>query len=147
MASALVAANTMFEDFTILGASSWQHWIAVSEVDYCDGLIYVNEDDKTFYTTKRLYVTGNFSKYIPLGAKRIAVSSDDDTLKTVAFADDEKTVIVVINDNKEEKTLENTFGKAVLTALTDKDNDLTEKEIPENGAITIPPESVMTIVY
>ena len=147
MASALVTAKTMYEDFTILGASSWQHWIAVSEVDYCDGLIYVNEDDKTFCTTKRLYVTGNFSKYVPLGAKRVEVKADDRDVKAVAFADGKKTVIVVINDGKNEKTIKNTFGKAVLTALTDKDNDLKEKEIPENDVISVPAESVMTIVY
>ncbi len=146
MSSALVTASTMFEDFTILGASSWQHWIAVSEVDYCDGLIYINEDDKSFYTTKRLFVTGNFSKYIPLGARRIEASSDDKEIKAVAFADKEKTVTVIINPTKNAKSLENTFGGSVLTALTDKDNDLTEKEIAEKEKISLPPESVMTIV-
>ena len=32
--SAIVTATVMHQDFTELGATSWQHWIAVSEVDY-----------------------------------------------------------------------------------------------------------------
>ena len=147
MDSALECAKIMFEDFTILGASSWQHWIAVSEVDYCDGLIYINEDDKTFYTTKRLYVTGNFSKYIPVGATRVEAFTDDKDIKTVAFTGDGRTVQIFINHTNENKRLDNTFGKKVLTALTDKDNDLTERELTENEEITLPARSVLTIVY
>ena len=146
MSSALECAKIMFEDFTILGASSWQHWIAVSEVDYCDGLIYINEDDKTFYTTKRLFVTGNFSKYVPVGSSRVEITTDDKDIKAVAFSKDDKTVIILINHEKTVKSLENTFGKAVLSALTDKANDLTEKTTEKGGIITIPPESVTTIV-
>lgn len=37
MDSALVTANVMYEDLSVLNVVSWQHWIAVSEVDYCDG--------------------------------------------------------------------------------------------------------------
>ncbi len=146
MNSALVTAKTMFEDVTILGVSSWQHWIAVSEVDYCDGLIYINEEAGTFSTTKRLFVTGNFSKYVPRNAKRIEIKTDDKDINAVAFHKDGKTVAVLINATKNAKNLENTFGKAVITSLTDKDNDLTEAEVAENGNIIIPPESVTTII-
>ncbi len=146
MNSALVTAKTIFDDITILGASSWQHWIAVSEVDYCDGLIYINEDDKTFCTTKRLYVTGNFSKYIPSDAVRVEISCDDKDIDAVAFRKNGKSVVIIINRTKSEKTITNTFGKSVLTALTDKDNDLTEREISENESFIIPAESVTTII-
>ena len=60
MNSALVAASVIYEDLSIINAVSWQHWIAVSEVNYCDGLIYINLDSKTYEITKRYYVTGNF---------------------------------------------------------------------------------------
>ncbi len=146
MASALVTAKTMFQDITILGVSSWQHWIAVSEVDYCDGLIYINEEDGTFCTTKRLFVTGNFSKYIPKNAVRVEISCDDKDIDAAAFHKDGKTVAIIINSTTNAKTITNTYGKTVLTALTDKDNDLTEKEISESESIIIPGESVTTII-
>ena len=65
MDSALETVKVMIEDFTLLGVTSWQHWIACSHYDYHDGLIYLDIENKSFETTKRLYATGNFSKYIP----------------------------------------------------------------------------------
>lgn len=81
MDSTLVTANVMYEDLSVLNVVSWQHWIAVSEVDYCDGLIYINLDDKSFEMTKRYYVTGNFSKYVPR-----ALSASTSPAMTRSFA-------------------------------------------------------------
>lgn len=147
MDSALECAKVMYEDISILGVSSWQHWIAVSEVDYCDGLIYMNEDTKTIELTKRLFVTGNFSRYIEKGARRIDIKCDDKKIKPLAFSDGKKTTVILINDTAEEKTLENSFGKNILTVLTDKDNDLYESTLTDTEHLIIPPRSVFTIVY
>lgn len=146
MASALVTARTMFEDFTLLNASSWQHWIAVSEVDYCDGLIYINLEDKTFETTKRLYVTGNFSKYIKQGSVRIATACDDKDLLCLAFDGGEKITLIVINPSKAKKEITLPAKGEVLFAVTDKDNDLTEKTV-SNPETEISAESVNTFVF
>ena len=146
MASALVTARTMFEDFTLLNASSWQHWIAASEVDYCDGLIYINLDDKTFETTKRLYVTGNFSKYIKQGSVRIATACDDKDLLCLAFDGGEKITLIVINPSKSKKEITLPAKGEVLFAVTDKDNDLTEKTV-SNPETEISAESVNTFVF
>ena len=148
MASALVTADTIFNDISILNVTSWQHWIAVSEVDYCDGLIYINLDDKSFEMTKRYYVTGNFSKYIPYGAKRIDVQCSDNELKTLAFDKDNKSVVVVvvINDTEKEKeiSLPGNYN-SVTVAVTDKDNDLTESKATKEK-IQLTPKSVTTII-
>ena len=146
MDSALVTAGTMFEDFTMLNATSWQHWIAVSEVDYCDGLIYINLDDKTFETTKRLYVTGNFSKYIPMGAIRIEAVCDDKELMTLAFKKDDITVLIVINPTDECKNPDLPYDKNAVMAITDKNNDLTEIAV-DSDKVTLSPKSVNTIIY
>lgn len=146
MASALVTAKTMYEDFALLNAVSWQHWIAVSEVDYCDGLIYINLADKTFETTKRLYVTGNFSKYITQGSVRIDAGCDDADLMLLAFACGKKTTVIAINPTRECKKITLPAVGAVTMAVTDKDNDLTEK-IVESEAFEISPESVNTFVF
>ncbi|MBQ7961556.1 MAG: xylanase [Clostridia bacterium] len=146
MKSALVMADTIYKDISILNVTSWQHWIAVSEVDYCDGLIYINLSDKSFEMTKRYYATGNFSKYIPYKAERIDAYCDDKDLKILGFAKDGKTILVVINDTAAEKNISVDAVGPVTVAVTDNDHDLTETTA-ENKDITITPESVTTIIY
>lgn len=148
MESALVMANVMYEDISILGVTSWQHWIAVSEVDYCDGLIYINLDDKTFEMTKRYYVTGNFSKFIPYGAKCVDISSDDKELKLLAFTKGEKTVLIIINDTKTEKfvSLPSSSPKDITLVVTNEKDNLREYKI-KNADIKISAKSVNTIIF
>lgn len=146
MNSALVTANIIYEDISILNVSSWQHWIAVSEVDYCDGLIYINLEDKSFEMTKRYYVTGNFSKYIPFGAEKISAECENKNLKVLAFRKDDENVLIVINDteNPEKITIDDAKG-SVRLIVTDKDNDLTEKTAEKD--IEISAKSVNTIIF
>ena len=147
MNSALVMANVIYEDISILNVSSWQHWIAVSEVDYCDGLIYINLDDKTFEMTKRYYATGNFSKYIPYGAEKIGVECDNKNLKVLAFRKDNETILIIINDTDEKQNISVQGAKNGLKhIITDKENDLTEKILTDSH-ITISAKSVNTIIF
>ncbi len=146
MKSALVTANTIYEDISILNVCSWQHWIAVSEVDFCDGLIYINLEDKTFEMTKRYYVTGNFSKYIPYGARKTGVRCEDRELKVLAFACGENTVIIVINDTDCEKNVSFPDGDATVRLIvTDEKSDLAEETV-KNENIKISPKSVNTVI-
>lgn len=145
MDSALVTATTMYEDFTLLNAVSWQHWIAVSEVDYCDGLIYINLDDKTFEITKRYYVTGNYTKYVKPGAKRIEATTDDKDVLVTAFKSDEETVLVLVNNSQDEKQFSLPEEKEVLVSVTDKDINLKESVMQANN-IKLTPRSVTTVV-
>ncbi len=145
MDSALVTATTMYEDFTMLNAVSWQHWIAVSEVDYCDGLIYINLEDKSFEITKRYYVTGNFSKYIKSGSKRIEVQSGDKNLLATAFKNDDEIVLVIINNSNEEKEITIPLGKEFLVSVTDENNNLNER-VTESREVKITSKSVTTVV-
>ena len=145
MDSALITATTMYEDFTLLNAVSWQHWIAVSEVDYCDGLIYINLEDKSFEITKRYYVTGNFSKYIKSGSKRIEAHSGDENLLVVAFKNDDEIVLVIINNSNEEKEITLPFGKEILVSVTDEKNNLNER-VTESRDVKITSKSVTTVV-
>ena len=147
MNSALVMANVIYEDISILNVSSWQHWIAVSEVDYCDGLIYINLDNKTFEMTKRYYATGNFSKYIPFGAEKIGVECDNKNLKVLAFRKDNETILIIINDTDEKQNISVQGAKNGLKhIITDKENDLTEKILTDSH-ITISAKSVNTIIF
>ena len=143
MNSALVMARVMYEDISILNVTSWQHWIAVSEVDYCDGLIYINPENKTYELTKRYYVTGNFSKYIPYGARRIFADCGDGELMLLAFYDGEKTVLIVINEK--DKAKEITLPKAARHIVTDENRSLEEYENIKSVKLT--PKSVNTFIF
>ena len=147
MDSALVTANVMYEDLSVLNVISWQHWIAVSEVNYCDGLIYINLDDKTFEMTKRYYVTGNFSKYVPTGSVRVDAACDDPELRLLAFKYDGGCAVIVINSTEKEKELSLPEQySAVKSAVTDDNNDLREYDIAAPEHIKITPRSVTTII-
>lgn len=146
MDSAIVTATVMHEDFTLLNATSWQHWIAVSEVDYCDGLIYINILEKTFEITKRYYVTGNYTKYLSRGAKRIDAVCDDEDVLLTAFKDNGRIVLVAVNKSQAEKTISMPEEKSYLVSITDENNNLTEKQIVARE-LKLTPRSVTTIVW
>ena len=145
MDSALVTAKTMYEDFTLLNAVSWQLWIAVSEVDYCDGLIYINLDEKTFEITKRYYVTGNYSKYVTPGSKRIEANIDDKDILVTAFKNSDEIILVIVNNSECEKGIVLPRYNDIMLSVTDKDNNLAEAKAISNQ-IKLTPKSVTTVV-
>jgi O-glycosyl hydrolase len=103
MESALVMASTIHDDLTITSVTSWQYWIAVSKYQYRDGLIYVNPLDQAVIQTKRLWVMGNYSRFIRPGFVRLEVSGGSETLLVSAYrsADDQRWVLVAVNLSKE----------------------------------------------
>ena len=96
MDSALEQTKIMMEDLSILHVTSWQLWIAVSNVDYCDGLIYAFDETRTFALTKRYYAFGHFSKFIEPGSVRFAVDAGAN-LQAVGFSKNGRQAIVVAN--------------------------------------------------
>ncbi|OQA49045.1 MAG: hypothetical protein BWY46_01021 [Firmicutes bacterium ADurb.Bin300] len=146
MDSALIQATVMTEDIDILGVISWQHWIAVSESDFCDGLIYINEDEKTFELTKRYYAFGNFTKFITKGSCVIGTSCADKELKTLAFKKNNETVVIIVNIHNKEKLCNIQSDQDRCMYVTDEEHDLEQVEIKHSGDIRISPKSVNTIV-
>lgn len=145
MESALVQARVMYEDISILNAVSWQHWIAVSDVDYCDGLIYINPDN-TYDITKRFYAFGNFSKFVERGAQRIGVTCENDTLLALGFKKDEKITLVLINEGDYEVTADlSALGQIGTAFVTDENSSLERHEF--YGALTVTPKSVTTVIF
>lgn len=142
MDSALVQAKVMYEDLTILNAVSWQHWIAVSDVDYCDGLIYINPD-RSYNITKRYYAFGNFSKFVKTGAVRTDVGGETETLKLLAFRNGTERIIIAINLSEKETQVD--LGCSGKAYITDKNHSLEEFDF--HGTFTISPKSVTTFVF
>lgn len=145
MDSALVQARVMYEDISILNAVSWQHWIAVSDVDYCDGLIYVNPD-RTYIVTKRYYAFGNFSKFVGKNDVRIGTECDNKDLLVLAFENESKITVIVINETNEvHETDFSSFMKSGEAYVTDKDSSLERFSFEKSFKIT--PRSVTTLVF
>ena len=93
-------------------------------------------------------MTGNFSKYIPFGAVRADIRSDDGELKPLYFYKDGKNIVILINDTEKEKTVsfpDGLFEKAVL-AVTNEKEDLEEHTINKTD-IKISARSVNTIIF
>ena len=148
MNSALVLANQIYEDLTILDVQNWQYWIAVSCYDYRDGLIYVDQKEHSIEPSKRLWAMGNFSKYIRPQAQRIASESDDKEIVTTAFADPttNEIITVLINNGLNEKEVKLPDGyQAKEVAETSEEHDL--EVMKSNGnKVTIPRQSVTTVI-
>ena len=146
MSSAMVQAQTMLEDITLLRACAWQNWIAVSNVDYCDGLLYIDENKPGFAFTKRYYAFGNFSKYIPVGATHIESSCDNQSLSIAAFKNGKDLICIVLNPTDAIQNIElpQTDGD-VLLVVTDDEQNLAEHTV-QGTQITLTPHSVNTIL-
>lgn len=145
MDSALVTARVIIEDLTVTNVVSWSHWIACSNFDYCDGLIYYDMGTRALELTKRYFVTGNFSEYIPYGARRIAVSTGDKEVLSVGFAAGTETVLILVNESEQPKFF---FAPTDLTLIvTDKEKSLAESKAKKGGPVRLPPRSVTTCIF
>ncbi len=145
MASALETAKIIMEDISILNVTSWQHWLACSPYDYCDGLIYLDFDRHTYEITKRYWVTGNFSKFIPFGAVRFDVGTDSENVKAVGFIKDEYRTVVLANFSEKSESF--TAEKDGKLFITDENRSLEERKINAGETAVLEPESVTTFVY
>jgi len=145
MESALVLANEVFEDLSVTNVVSWQLWIAVSEYDFCDGLIYIDKEKRTFDIPKRYYAFGNFTKFIPRGSIRVEIENPSDAIDALAFVTPEGGHIVVLRNPGEE--LQITLGEGAADLYTtDETRDLAQAQA-DLGMITLPARSVCTLIW
>jgi len=101
--TALDVARVIHYDLTILQASAWQWWTAVSPEDYKDGLIYTdymnNPSSQNIIESKLLWALGNYSRFIRPGYQRISLSGAEDKfglLGSAFFSPDENKLIIVL---------------------------------------------------
>ncbi len=163
--TALNVARVIHHDLTILRASAWQWWTAVSPEDYKDGLLYTNyknnPNDLSITESKTLWALGNFSKFIRPGYHRIEYNGENNKEGLMGSAyispGNDKIVIVFVNTAYSRHIVNLEFsgfddGK-IVTQLTPyitsskSDNDL--KEFPAFDVdldYEIPSRSIITLV-
>jgi len=163
--TALDVARVIHYDLTILHASAWQWWTAVSPEDYKDGLIYTdymnNPASQNIIESKLLWTLGNFSRYIRPGSVRIKLSGANDKLGLLGSAyinaEQDKLIIVFVNmSNSEKPVLVDLSGldpnkkvqsfRPIITSDNSGD-DLKEYNLfSSDSSFNIPPRSVVTFI-
>lgn len=154
MDSALYMALKIHEDLTVLEANSWQYWIAVSSYDYRDGLIYTKQGTEIIEDTKRLWVLGNYSRFVRPGYYRVETNTENQNLKMTAFLDKHKERLVLVAVNVSEHAVRTELlvngeitCKNVRIYETSEKNNLTKVYSGNfKTKITIQPKSVTTLV-
>jgi O-glycosyl hydrolase len=171
MKTALYVARVIHHDMVYANASAWQWWLAATNSDYKDGLIYTNPDatnlDGTFTDSKLMWSLGNFSRFIRPGAVRVGVTAFNSKGKTVEEGDtdpyalmisayrnsDGTPVVVVINYLNEEKSFDlNWNGEKVSEWQPYQTSDepnfslALQPSIKYGNKINIPARSIVTYV-
>jgi len=133
MPTALYVARVIHSDLTIANARSWDWWTALSQFNYKDGLIHlddgkgpgvVNDTSQLNYDlrfdgqiteTKLLWAMGNYSRFVRPGMIRIdakienglALEEQGTDLQVAAFKDPlkSKQVLVFMNYTEKDKSI------------------------------------------
>ncbi len=175
MSTALYVARVIHSDLTIANACSWEWWTALSQFNFKDGLIHLDDGygngvekdtsklnqelmyDGKITETKLLWALGNFSRFVRPGMVRIDVLPDTglsmlkqaSDLQVSAYKDpqSEKIVLVFINHKNEDKQVVLDGIKLARAALyiTDKTRNL-ERNTVKLKRLILPKRSVSTLV-
>lgn len=148
MESALVQADTMFEDLSVLNAVSWQHWIAVSEYDFCDGLLYIDKTASEVVIPKRYYAFGNFTRFVPRGAVRIGIETPGapKSLRSLAFRTESEFVLIFANRGETPLALALAGQAAEAEMWVTSEERSLEPERVVPGGFALPGRSVCTVI-
>jgi glucuronoarabinoxylan endo-1,4-beta-xylanase len=155
MGSALRVSKLVHEALTIANMNAWHFWWIKPCSGCNNGALWVGA---TKQPSKRLWIMGNWSRYVRPGFIRIAATEKPSTGITVtAFRDSShsKVVIVVINNNSntvsEEFSIPATSPQKITACITDPNRNLVEQP-PQTASsttfsYTLPAQSVTTLIY
>jgi O-glycosyl hydrolase len=168
MPTALYVARIIHNDLTLCDAKSWQWWTAVSQCDYKDGLVYLDDGSKgqtgrmggrirslmrdgQIRESKLLWVMGNYSRFVRPGMVRVGCDIDpgqsvEDGLLVSAFTGSSKgLVLVCVNLSTEDRLCDLGLSKAVEVHTTSSGEDLGRSRQDASG-FTIPARAVATVL-
>jgi hypothetical protein len=162
MDPALRMARLMQLDLTLLDASEWSWWLALSPYDYKDGLLYTDYrlpgDPETIHTSRLFWAFGNFSRYMRPGDRRIEAQGplEPHGLLVSAFRNprDARIVVVLVNVGSAPRTVDiGVTGAAgpspfVSVITSDEHGDELHRLPPVSlpGPFTVPASSIVTLV-
>ena len=144
-------AEVVHEDLTVGNVVSWQWWLGVAAGGYNDGLVYAHPETQEIETTKRLWILGQWSKFVRPGYIRVEATSADSRLKVTSFLspDGSRLATVMVNPTDEDLAAsvvaEDFEADARASYQTTAEADLAELDAVD-GDISLPAKSVTTIV-
>jgi O-glycosyl hydrolase len=169
METALYVARIIHNDITRCNAKSWQWWTAITQVDYKDGLVYLDDGsggntglmgakikslqyDGEARDSKLLWVLGNYSRFIRPGMVRIKCTlSEKQSVKNgllvSAFRNPENGQEVYVLTNLSNMEIIADFNKdsKSKTYTTDKEQSL-KLNLQTLNNVKIPARSVVTVL-
>ena len=142
--SALILANEIHDDLTILNAVNWQFWLAVSKYDFNDGLIYVNPETKLIdVIPKRYYAFGNFTKFVRPGFVRFDVDQISDGVKISGYIKEDEVVLIFINNEEKSVLVDVDMLSNLEVYVTNENFDL--KKVDTKNEILLTHKSITTV--
>jgi hypothetical protein len=166
MDTALYVARIIHHDLTLAHAKSWQWWTAVSQVDFKDGLIYLDDgsqgtsglmgpkthslmQDGVVRESKLLWVLGNYSRFIRPGMVRIKCEVEpkqsvlNGLLASAYRQADGGVVVVLVNLSKQEMRCHLGLAEMVDVYTTSAASNL-DGTRSAGSSIRLPPRAVST---
>ena len=104
--------------------NSWCYWWTICykvNPDKGEALININTSNKTFFTNKRLFIMGNYSRFVRPGWYRLSTSANSSNNVHVTAFKNPKTndfAVVAINDNGSSQTRSFKIEGYTFTSIT-----------------------------
>jgi O-glycosyl hydrolase len=167
MNTALYVARIIHHDLTLTHARSWQWWTAITQVDFKDGLVYLDDGsegdtgrmgghveslmhDGIVRESKLLWVLGNYSRFVRPGMIRVKCDvepkqSPVDGLLASAYQGSAGKIVVVLVNLSQDEALCDLGSDRKATVYTTSEASSLRKGEQLSPRITIPARSVATV--
>jgi hypothetical protein len=169
MNTALYVARIIHHDLTIAQARSWQWWTAVSQVNFKDGLVYLDDGsqgdtgkmgpetlslmhDGVVRESKLLWVLGNYSRFVLPGMIQVKCgitpeqSHVNGVLASAYKGLGGNIVVVLVNLSLEEQRCDLGFAKQVEVYTTSAEEKL-KKSGQAASNVVVPARAVATVCF
>jgi O-glycosyl hydrolase len=167
MDTALYVARIIHHDLTLTHARSWQWWTAITQVDFKDGLVYLDDGsqgntgrmgghveslmhDGVVRESKLLWALGNYARFVRPGMVRVKCDvepeqSPVDGLLASAYKRPDGAVVVVLVNLSQETTVGDLGSDRKASVYTTSESSSLAKSEEPAARITIPARSVVTV--
>jgi O-glycosyl hydrolase len=165
MKTALRVARVIDADLTVAGVAGWSWWLAISNHNYKDGLLYTDwqkdGDAPNIIPSRLFWVLGNYSRFVRPGFRRVAIDSDAHTHDNwcgSAYVDPTSRQLVIVYLNWGDTPVNcqlkvrngdlqlGSFGLTPnVTSDTPGDDLKACPKVSTDHPVTIPPRSVVTL--
>jgi O-glycosyl hydrolase len=168
MTLALYVARMIHHDLTVADARSWQWWTAVSQVDFKDGLVYLDDGSKTnggrmgpetttllhdgtVRDSKLLWALGNYSQFVRPGAVRVQCQVEPEQsianglLASAYKRPDGALVVVLVNLSRHDIKCDLGTSRDVVAYTTSSDSNL-QRSTQKAPILNLPARALSTYI-